>query len=532
MPIQDDIDDANLGRLEREARRQKRLAQQAPTVQYMGTDGATGQVRVISGSGAASVRVANHSNTQPRPGDIKRGFAGGFDRGNVRRAVGIIPPRKPKETGNTRVLCLSNNQFYVGGHVEDPMPTGIFLPQNAFSIQAFIENVGNEDNDHIVTYSCYTSQTNRVVGGFDGRTNQAWQINAADARLIYKGYGVFTTDNIALPDALIVPGTNTTTITEAYSLSGGGLLFPTYLQTGGEVGSTETRTFTGNGQFIGVITPGVTIQSHSYYQQNIQRGCIIPYGSQNRNTVVRNSIHTSSTFSLRVSSAGIEKLTGSQTYTNTIDSMSGSSKSQDSAFTYDDYITGYNTTLQQRVGTFPVAAGISDVFQGTKENIYYSVVVPSYEWQYLIEIPANYGSATGTNPALVQYPPSGFPPTTTISSATETTYEAMNNIREGYYYRETRKIDSNPETTKNFLSGQGEVNFRLLNSEIATKPEGRFRYTFSSEATFQKLVTVNGLLDYENTATYKAELKSIPLPNGYQEWRRVPILDRLELLPI
>jgi hypothetical protein len=122
MPIQDDIDDANLSRLEREAQRQKRQAQQAPTVQYMGTDGATGQARVVSGPGAAPVRVANHSNTQARPGDIKRGFAGGFDRGNVRRQS--APIRRAAKVGKIKILLRITRstlyEYWIGGDREAP----------------------------------------------------------------------------------------------------------------------------------------------------------------------------------------------------------------------------------------------------------------------------------------------------------------------------------------------------------------------------------------------------------------------------
>ncbi|MGL5059049.1 MAG: hypothetical protein ACRC62_03625 [Microcoleus sp.] len=533
MPLQDDIDAANLGRLEREARRQKRAAQQAPVVQYMGTDGATGQVRVISGSGAASERVANHSNTQARPGDIKRGFAGGFDRGNVRKQPTIIRKKVEVEEGNVRVLYLKDSQLYVGGFIKEPLPTEIIIPSNAISFQYYIEDVGEGEGDHIVSYSYYVGSA-RTIGSYNGSTGERWQINNADVRFSYRRYGVFSTDLIRLSDTQIVPGTNNTTLSETVDVSSGGVIFPNYWGDSGSSGTT-TRTFTGSGIYTSTIAAGITIATHSYYQQTKLSNCTIPYGSQSKTETYRDSTHRSSTLCLRASSASVEQVVGSQSYSDKINQMSGTSGSggqPGDAWMWDSSFYGSidnSTIISARL---PVAIGRNLILEGERSEITSSFASP-YSWQRLISIPAPYGYATGVASGYYQDPLPDFPPTTIVNQSNEISYVAGSNIRDGHYYTKEVKENNILLTLERFLSDGRKVSFQLYNQEIITIAGQEFRYAFSSEANFYPLITQNNLLTYQATNTLKAELKIISPDSEYIPLSvSVPFFSKLLIEPV
>jgi hypothetical protein len=81
-------------RLQKVRREEQKRIRQEPIALYLGSDPDTGRLLGLR-NGAVSA-YASHSNSQPLPGQIGRGFAGGFDRGNASRANIFIPRSNDK----------------------------------------------------------------------------------------------------------------------------------------------------------------------------------------------------------------------------------------------------------------------------------------------------------------------------------------------------------------------------------------------------------------------------------------------------
>ncbi|MGL5062356.1 MAG: hypothetical protein ACRC62_20455 [Microcoleus sp.] len=153
----------------------------------MGTDGATGQARVISGAGAAPVRVADHSNTQARPGDIKRGFAGGFDRGNVRKPKNPVIPQKK---GDVKVVAYRFNgatyEIWLGGDRAEPLLVKTDITTRP---GVWLDLTGSGENDWIIG-ATWGASNNRTIAVYHGADRSLdWELQTSITLLEYGGYG-------------------------------------------------------------------------------------------------------------------------------------------------------------------------------------------------------------------------------------------------------------------------------------------------------------------------------------------------------
>jgi hypothetical protein len=81
-------------RLQKVRREEQKRIRQEPPALYLGSDPDTGRLLGLR-NGAVSA-YASHSNSQPLPGQIGRGFAGGFDRGNTSKSNLFIPRSNDK----------------------------------------------------------------------------------------------------------------------------------------------------------------------------------------------------------------------------------------------------------------------------------------------------------------------------------------------------------------------------------------------------------------------------------------------------
>lgn len=558
MPIQDDIDNANLGRLEREAKRQKRAVQQAPTVQYLGTDGATGQARVISGSGAASVRVANHSNTQARPGDIKRGFAGGFDRGNV-RSPGLQIRRRIRKSGDIRILAkvldpsLGTDmcRVVVGGHVETPIDTGLIVPRTRGDY-FWLENTGEGDNDFLVAYYLETTPIGRI--GIIQGDGTRWEIDAPHPQIIHRGNGIFGTQNIAVirfnfagigvpaaPGARSLVGSPYNPQSVTTEVPGYIFQVPFSDENISHTSTVFNNTASGY-DFSGDSFPTyLIINSHSFsnngYQKSIDLG-VYPYVNQRDNTQSLLASHLSTTSCWIVENGIVSQITGS--YSN-------------------------QASVNTRIWS-SIIGGFQNIHPGTRfhdenESVSISGTYPVFHLPSIID----QGSLVEEYTMSCQYnasalPQDSFPPRTKNIESNYNSKIVRNgrifNNKTNYIFREEKYArqydytirwdpgDSGNSTLQNVVnnivstpvtfyarlrSGTFPINARLNEARLeyfdSLDPVFPIRFleqtalppTFLNGGThdygFQRLLNNAGQLDYSDTADWNYEATYLPFPD-------------------
>lgn len=161
-----------------------------PTQQYLGHNQTTGQAIVRSIGSPGAEGVTSLSNTQARPGQPGRDFAGGMDTGNVSLEEIFIP--QGKKTGDIKVVAYRfNGTFYeiwLGGDRKDPQLVKTNIPSGP---SAWLDLTGAGEDDWIIAVQ-WGFGSNKTIAVYNGADrSQDWELQTP-LPLIYRGYGFWS----------------------------------------------------------------------------------------------------------------------------------------------------------------------------------------------------------------------------------------------------------------------------------------------------------------------------------------------------